>query len=79
MFGRLERWCVSISAAARLAATPPPARASPELVDFGRVQPVAGTVSASVTITDVSADNLPGGRYVFLGDTNPARRVQRQS
>jgi hypothetical protein len=44
--------------------------ASPPYVDFGRVQPVAGTVSASVTITNVSADNLPGGRYVFLGDTN---------
>jgi hypothetical protein len=44
--------------------------ASPPYVDFGRVQPLAGTVSASVTITNVSAANLPGGRYVFLGDTN---------
>jgi hypothetical protein len=44
--------------------------ADPQLVDFGRVQPVVGTVSQTVTITNVSADNLPGGRYVFLGDVN---------
>jgi hypothetical protein len=44
--------------------------ADPQLVDFGRVQPVLGTVSASVTVTNASAENLPGGRYVFLGDVN---------
>jgi hypothetical protein len=44
--------------------------ANPQPVDFGRVQPVLGTVSASVTITNASAAALPGGRYVFLGDTN---------
>jgi hypothetical protein len=44
--------------------------ADPQLVDFGRVQPVVGTVSQTVTVTNVSADNLPGGRYVFLGDVN---------
>jgi hypothetical protein len=44
--------------------------ADPGLVDFGIVKPALGTVSASVTVTNESADNLPGGRYVFLGDTN---------
>ena len=44
--------------------------ASPQLVDFGRVRPVLGTVSASVTITNVSADNLTGGVYGFRGDVN---------
>src|SRR6516165_10449397 len=44
--------------------------ASPPYVDFGRVQPALGVVSASVSISNVSADNLPGGRYVFLGDVN---------
>ena len=44
--------------------------ADPQLADFGRVQPALGTVSQTVTITNVSADNLPGGRYVFLGDVN---------
>src|SRR6516165_1455463 len=44
--------------------------ADPQLADFGRVQPALGTVSQTVTVTNVSADNLPGGRYVFLGDVN---------
>ena len=44
--------------------------ADPQLVDFGRVQPALGTVSQTVTITNVSADNLPGGLYVFLGAVN---------
>jgi hypothetical protein len=44
--------------------------AGPPYVDFGRVRPVVGTVSQTVTITNVSADNLNGGRYVFLGATN---------
>jgi hypothetical protein len=44
--------------------------ANPQPIDFGRVQPALGTVSASVTITNASAAALPGGRYVFLGDTN---------
>jgi hypothetical protein len=44
--------------------------ASPPYVDFGRVQPALGTVSASVTISNVSAASLPGGRYAFLGDVN---------
>jgi len=35
--------------------------ASPQLVDFGRVRPVLGTVRQTVTITNVSADNLDGG------------------
>ena len=44
--------------------------ASPQVVDFGRVRPILGTVSASVTITNVSADNLTGGVYGFRGDVN---------
>jgi hypothetical protein len=44
--------------------------ADPELADFGRVQPVVGTVSQTVMVTNMSADNLSGGRYVFLGDVN---------
>jgi hypothetical protein len=44
--------------------------ADPPYVDFGRVEPALGTVSASVTITNVSAENLSSGRYVFLGDVN---------
>ena len=44
--------------------------ASPQLVDFGLVKPALGTASETVTITNVSADNLSGGRYVFLGDVN---------
>jgi hypothetical protein len=44
--------------------------ASPSIVDFGLVAPAGGTVSQSVTISNVSADNLPSGRYVFLGDVN---------
>jgi hypothetical protein len=43
---------------------------SPAYVDFGRVQPVLGPVSATVTISNVSAANLPGGRFAFLGDVN---------
>jgi hypothetical protein len=42
----------------------------PNPVDFGRVQPVVGTVSETVTVTNASAAALPGGRYVFLGDVN---------
>jgi hypothetical protein len=44
--------------------------ADPPYVDFGRVQPLLGSVFQTVTVTNASADNLPGGRYVFLGDTN---------
>ena len=44
--------------------------ASPQVVDFGIVKPALGTVSQTVTVTNASADNLPGGRYVFLGDVN---------
>jgi len=44
--------------------------ASPQLVDFGRVRPVLGTVRQTVTITNVSADNLDGGLYGFRGDVN---------
>jgi hypothetical protein len=42
----------------------------PNPVDFGRVQPVVGTVSQTVTVTNASAAALPGGRYAFLGDVN---------
>jgi hypothetical protein len=44
--------------------------ADPQPVDFGRVQPIVGTVSQTVTVTNASAEALPGGRYVFLGDVN---------
>jgi hypothetical protein len=44
--------------------------ATPQHLDFGRVRPARGTVSESVTITNESAENLSGGRYVFLGDVN---------
>jgi hypothetical protein len=42
----------------------------PNPVDFGRVQPIVGTVSQTVTVTNASAAPLPGGRYAFLGDVN---------
>jgi hypothetical protein len=44
--------------------------ANPQHLDFGRVRPAQGTVSETVTITNESAENLSGGRYVFLGDVN---------
>jgi hypothetical protein len=44
--------------------------ADPPYVDFGRVTAALGTVSASVTITNASAEDLIGRRYVFLGDVN---------
>ena len=44
--------------------------ADPQLLDFGRVKPALGTVSALVTITNVSADNLDGGLLRLPGDVN---------
>ena len=44
--------------------------ASPQVVDFGNVRPVLGIVSQTVTISNVSADNLGGGVYGYRGDVN---------
>jgi hypothetical protein len=40
--------------------------ADPPYVDFGRVRPVGGTVTETVTISNASAEGLPGGRYAFI-------------
>jgi hypothetical protein len=44
--------------------------ADPPLADFGIVKPALGTVGATVTVTNESAENFLGGRYVFPGDVN---------
>jgi hypothetical protein len=44
--------------------------ANPPYANFGRVRPILGTQSQTVTIENASAEALPGGRYVFLGDVN---------